>query len=104
MFLDDMDFAALDPENMRGHIDALSDQLESAWNHAKTLDLPASFRDVSRIVIAGMGGSAISGDLLAGLVQDSSPRPVIVHRDYELPAYVRGKDTLLIAMSVSGET
>lgn len=104
MFLDDMDFAALDPDNMRGHIDALPDQLESAWDHAKSLDLPTSFRDVSRIVIAGMGGSAIAGDLLAALVESTSPIPVVVHRDYDLPAYMHGKDTLLIAMSASGST
>jgi glucose/mannose-6-phosphate isomerase len=104
MFLDDVDYLALDPDNMRGHIDALPDQLESAWNRARTLDLPASFRDATRIVITGMGDSIIAADLLAALAEPSCPTPIFVNRDYNLPAFATGSDTLVIAMSYSGTT
>src|SRR5438045_9519789 len=99
MFLDDIDLKTLDPDNMLGHIDALPDQLENAWNHAKTLKLPAEYADVRQIVICGMGGSAISGDLLAALLQEASRIPIHVHRDYGLPSYVTGRDTLSLASS-----
>src|SRR5574341_1121212 len=104
MFLDDMDFRSLDPENMLGHIEGLPDQLANAWNYAKTLDLPASLSDISRVVICGMGGSAISGDLLAALVEPTCSIPILVNRDYALPPYAAGPDTLVIALSYSGTT
>jgi glucose/mannose-6-phosphate isomerase len=104
MFLDDMDFRAIDTQNMLGHIDALPDHFEGAWTRAKSLALPDELRGVERVVIAGMGGSAISGDLLAALVADTCPVPIVVNRGYDLPAYVRGKESLFIAMSFSGTT
>jgi glucose/mannose-6-phosphate isomerase len=81
-----------------------ADQLENAWNYTKTLDLPTSLRDVSRVVICGMGGSAISGDLLAALVEPTCLNPIFVNRDYTLPPYAAGADTLVIALSYSGTT
>lgn len=94
----------IDAENMLGHIDALPDQLAGAWAHGQSLDLPAGMADVRQVVISGMGGSAISGDLLAALIAGSSPVPVTVQRGYGLPAHVRGPETLVIALSHSGGT
>jgi glucose/mannose-6-phosphate isomerase len=51
-----------------------------------------------------MGGSAISGDLLATLVADECGVPIVVNRDASLPAYVEGDNTLVIAISYSGNT
>ncbi len=62
--------------------------------------------DVSRIqhlVFAGMGGSAISGDILRTYLEDELPVPVAVCRDYTLPAFVNNH-TLLFAISYSGNT
>jgi glucose/mannose-6-phosphate isomerase len=55
------------------------------------------------VVVAGMGGSAASGDLLAACAADRLDVPVLVHRGYELPA-VAGPGTLVIVSSYSGET
>jgi glucose/mannose-6-phosphate isomerase len=60
-------------------------------------------RDINKIAILGMGGSAIGGDLLSGLVVNECPIPISVHRDYTLPAFVDDK-TLVIASSYSGMT
>ena len=97
-------FAAIDPQGMLGHIDALPDQLAQAWDHAQEQDLPADFKDVRLIVLTGMGGSAIGGDYLAALVEDLAPVPVLVNRGYSLPAYVQGPEVLVIASSNSGNT
>ena len=103
--LDDIQrFPALDPEDMLGHINALPDQLADAWQFALAQPLPDSFRDVRAIVIAGMGGSAIGADYLAALVAGSSPVPIVVNRHYDLPAFVSGPETLVIASSHSGNT
>lgn len=94
----------IDTEDMLSHIDALPEQFANAWEHAKNLVRTPTFSEIERIVICGMGGSAISGDLLAALVSDSCPVPISVHRGYNLPAYVRGPETMVIAMSHSGTT
>jgi glucose/mannose-6-phosphate isomerase len=51
-----------------------------------------------------MGGSAIGADLLAAYIAPACPVPVIVHRDYGLPAWAHGPETLVIASSHSGNT
>ncbi len=105
MFLDDPQrFRQLDPDDMLGHINALPDQFEAAWQHAQAQPLPDSFRAARLIVITGMGGSAIGGDYLAALVEESSPIPILVNRDYALPGFVRGPEVLVIASSHSGNT
>lgn len=105
MTLDDLErIQRLDSEDMLGHINALPDQLEAAWARARQLDLPLDPAGVRQVVICGMGGSAISGDLLAALAGEASPVPVLVHRGYGLPASASGPQTLVIALSHSGTT
>ncbi len=53
-----------------------------------------------RIVLCGMGGSAIAGDLLAPLLPATQ---LMVHRDYGLPAWA-GAGDLVVASSYSGGT
>lgn len=55
------------------------------------------------VIVAGMGGSAAGGDLLAACAADRLDVPVLVHRGYGLPA-AAGEDTLVVAASYSGET
>jgi glucose/mannose-6-phosphate isomerase len=55
------------------------------------------------IVVAGMGGSGISGDVLAALSAARCPVPVVVHRGYGLPGWVGAAD-LVMAVSCSGTT
>jgi glucose/mannose-6-phosphate isomerase len=55
------------------------------------------------IVVTGMGGSAISGDVLAALLADGPAVPVVVHRGYGLPPWVSALD-LVVAVSCSGRT
>jgi glucose/mannose-6-phosphate isomerase len=55
------------------------------------------------VVVAGMGGSAAGGDLLATCAAERLDVPVIVHRGYGLPALVGPRD-LVIVTSYSGET
>ncbi|MGQ9602235.1 MAG: bifunctional phosphoglucose/phosphomannose isomerase [Candidatus Bipolaricaulia bacterium] len=56
--------------------------------------------DFKRLIIAGMGGSGIAGELLARLVE--LPVPVSVHHGYGLPAVDR--EALVVAISYSGDT
>ena len=55
------------------------------------------------IVVAGMGGSGIAGDVLASVAGVACPVPIVVHRGYSLPGWVGAAD-LVIAVSCSGST
>ena len=96
-------FTKPDPENMLDYIDALPEDLAKAWQLGQELPLPA-YPQIERVVIAGMGGSAIGGDLLAAYLADQLTIPVVSHRNYDLPAWAKGKNTLVICSSHSGNT
>jgi glucose/mannose-6-phosphate isomerase len=103
------EFARVDPGGMLDHALNLPQTCVDAWDlGARTLSqlqLPKDrYGEVSRIVVVGMGGSAIGGDLLAALVADECPCPILVQRGYDLPAAVDGPDTLVIGSSHSGNT
>ncbi len=88
---------------MIGEIDNLPDQLGYAYQLGLKHDLP-DWKDFRQVVIAGMGGSAIGADLVATYCASLAPLPVFVHRDYGLPFFARGAETLVICSSHSGNT
>ncbi|MGD8865531.1 MAG: bifunctional phosphoglucose/phosphomannose isomerase [Anaerolineales bacterium] len=96
-------FHEIDRNDMLASIDDLPDQLERAWELGKTLPI-GEISGVKQVVIAGMGGSAIGADLLAAYIAPMAMVPVIVWRDYDLPAFASGEQTLVIASSHSGNT
>jgi glucose/mannose-6-phosphate isomerase len=102
--LDDLEiYRENDPDGMLARIKELPRQCREAFRAALDFELPAAYRDIDKVVIIGMGGSAIGGDLVRSLAQSEAKIPVIIHRDYGLPAFV-DDHTLLIASSYSGNT
>ena len=82
------------------------DHIEDAIKIAESYELNGSiqdFPDLSNIVITGMGGSAIGGEIVNFWLRDRLGVPVIVNRDYTLPGFVN-QQTLLIGVSYSGNT
>jgi glucose/mannose-6-phosphate isomerase len=59
--------------------------------------------DIMNIVVMGMGGSGISGDVVAAAFNDELPVPINVLKQIRTPAYV-GTQTLAFAVSYSGDT
>ena len=97
-------YSAVDTTNLRGRLCSFPAQCRRAWEEVLALSLPESYAHVRRVVVLGMGGSAIGGDLLAGLVSEEQGSPSIhVSRSYAPPPYV-DEETLVIACSYSGET
>lgn len=94
---------AADPANMLDRIKDLSTQVRDAYALALRATLPPAYADVRNITVAGMGGSAIGGEIASALLADDLAIPMAVHRDYGLPKYV-GRDSLVIASSYSGNT
>lgn len=97
------EFNKIDRADMMAHIEDLPDQLERAWELGMKSDLPA-YTPIRQVLIAGMGGSAIGADLLAAYVEPFCKVPIIVERDYSLPGWAKGNETLVIASSHSGNT
>jgi glucose/mannose-6-phosphate isomerase len=62
-----------------------------------------SYPKPQTIIVAGMGGSAIGGELLKDWARDKIAVPIEVCREYSLPAYA-DKNTLVFVVSYSGET
>lgn len=59
--------------------------------------------DIQNVVVLGMGGSGITGDVVAAVAAPLLPVPVVVCKSYECPAFV-GPETLVFAVSASGNT
>jgi len=97
-------FGELDPNGMLERIGELPQQCRAAWALTQELELPPAYEAVRHIVILGMGGSAIGGALLQGLMAENCAIPITVVRDYVLPAFVRGPDYLVVGCSYSGNT
>ncbi len=104
MNLDDVtQFSKIDTQDMLSEIDRLPDQLQAAWDLGQQLSLP-EWQGIRYVLVAGMGGSAIGADLLAAYAASACKVPIITHRNYGLPAWVKGSETLVIASSHSGNT
>jgi glucose/mannose-6-phosphate isomerase len=102
--LDDLEvYKRLDSANMLKHLHRFPQQCRAAWHKAKDFKLPRNYTSIDKVVILGMGGSAIGGDLVRSVVSGVSKSIVFVHRDYDLPAFVDDR-TLVIASSYSGNT
>lgn len=93
----------LDPEDMLARLHEMPSLCQQAWQMATEFKLPADYTDIDKLVILGMGGSAIGGDLISSLAVAEARLPIIVCRDYQLPSFVDTK-TMVIASSYSGNT
>jgi glucose/mannose-6-phosphate isomerase len=78
-------------------------QVEDAVRIGKQSRIPFKKPGIGSIVVTGLGGSAIGGDLLRSYVQDELKIPFVVNRNYTLPGFV-DKNTLVIVSSYSGNT
>lgn len=92
-----------DPSEMAVRISGIAKQCREAWDDTFALELPKGFQKSNQMVVAGMGGSGIGGDLLSGLALTDGGAPIHVWRDYNLPPWVNSQ-TLVVASSYSGNT
>jgi len=92
----------VDRSNMLGDLVKTPDYCRDAIKRARQVIVP-EWANPKNIVVVGMGGSAIGGEILHDWLSDTLPIPIEVCRDYTLPAYVN-KDTLVFVNSYSGNT
>lgn len=92
-----------DASGMAGRVGHLPAQIRAAWAQTRRLTLPAPYRAANAVAVLGMGGSAIGADIVRGVFADRLRVPLMVVRDYALPAFA-GPSTLVVAASHSGAT
>ena len=92
-----------DPKGMRNLILNFPKQAEEAVAIGNAAKIKIKTKNIEQIVVSGLGGSAIGGDLIRAYCADKCSVPVIVNRHYYFPEFV-GKNTLVIISSYSGNT
>ncbi len=98
------DFDKIDSQGVLGTVERFAEQIENAW----TLGLEATGLPdgigVDSIVVLGMGGSGVSGDVAATILEPRLLLPFKTIKSYgPLPEWI-GRNTLVFAISYSGNT
>ncbi|MCD6502859.1 MAG: bifunctional phosphoglucose/phosphomannose isomerase [Euryarchaeota archaeon] len=86
--------------NMKEMIERFPKLIEEGWSLGESVKAK---RNVSKVVFLGMGGSAISGEIISEVGKLESKIPMEVVKGYEVPRYVNRR-TLVVAISYSGNT
>ncbi|MEV7005706.1 bifunctional phosphoglucose/phosphomannose isomerase [Streptosporangium sp. NPDC051022] len=94
-----------DPSGMLRAVAASAAQVRTSHRIAREADLSSVAGDgrPRSIVVAGMGGSGIAGDILSAVCGYGVPLPIVTVRSYRLPGWVGATD-LVIAVSRSGKS
>jgi glucose/mannose-6-phosphate isomerase len=93
----------LDSVGMFAATAALPEQVAAAATAARGLAGLPDHEYVEQVVVLGMGGSGIAGDLMVAVAGPFLPVPVVVVKSYDLPDFV-GPGSLVFALSFSGDT
>jgi glucose/mannose-6-phosphate isomerase len=100
--LDRAAIEAADPFGILADVLAQPQQLGDALWRAQSAGIPRQDRP-GGLVVCGMGGSAIGGDLAAAALGDRATRPITTVRGYALESWT-GPDSLVLCVSYSGDT
>lgn len=93
----------IDQGDMRRVLEGFPEQCRQAFELAQGFSVAKNFAGVKNIVFCGMGGSAIGAELVSFYLRNEIKLPVIVNREYSLPAFV-DEHSLVIFSSYSGNT
>ena len=93
----------IDNENMYQSIWDFSENILDSVKLGEKINLVNDYKTINKVIVAGMGGSAIGGDVVYALVNDELKIPFFVLRGYDLPSWVDSL-TLVICSSYSGNT
>ena len=70
-----------DESNMYEILLDFPQQYQRTYRLAKGFSLPDRYAQVRNIVVSGMGGSAIGGDLLKSLFNETCSVPILVNKE-----------------------
>ena len=95
--------ARLDTVGMWDLHAGLPEQVEHATTLVDAIGELPHHDDIENVVVLGMGGSGIAGDLVREVAGPFMPVPVLVHKGYSIPNFI-GEGSLVFAVSCSGNT
>jgi glucose/mannose-6-phosphate isomerase len=95
-------WASIDPRSMRTLLESFPEHVQAAAEKGRALSLQIP-KGIKVILVTGLGGSAIGGDLVRSISEAQLRMPIIVNRNYDLPGFVDAS-TLVFACSYSGNT
>jgi glucose/mannose-6-phosphate isomerase len=81
----------------------LPEQVAVAARTAAEVDGLPAHDDIENVVVLGMGGSGVAGDVMPVIAGPFMPVPVVVHKGYSVPNFI-DHHTLVFAVSFSGDT
>ncbi len=88
---------------MKDLISNFSQHIADAITTIQNTDFHRPSIEIQNVLITGLGGSGIGGSIVAEITAQDASVPVVVNKDYAIPAFV-GPNTLVIACSYSGNT
>lgn len=88
---------------MKDLITNFTDHLNQAITIGSTAEFKSPKNSIENVLICGLGGSGIGGTIISQLISDECQKPILVNKDYTLPAFV-SSNTLVICCSYSGNT
>lgn len=97
------DANVLNQRDPGGALQIAADQWQQVQFDVAVLDGENVRGEITKVVVAGMGGSALAALLTKAWLEEKLPIPFEVVREYELPTYV-DQSTLVVASSYSGNT
>ncbi|MFH0777077.1 MAG: bifunctional phosphoglucose/phosphomannose isomerase [Candidatus Eisenbacteria bacterium] len=104
MVLDNpLEVKELDRSGMLRLVSELPQQVEKALSVSAAVSLPGRGSRFKHVIVGGMGGSAIAGDIIRTLMEERAGVPCVVVREYEPPCFT-GPESLVFCSSYSGNT
>lgn len=92
--------------SVKDNLKFFPEMLEQSLEHLKAWENQLSHlakKKINQLILAGMGGSGIAGEIVQTIVRDSSPLPIFILKEASLPAFA-DRQTLVIISSYSGNT
>lgn len=84
-------------------ISGFTAQLKRAMEIGENAKIGKNKFPIRNIVVSGLGGSGIGGTILSNVLRDDIAVPIIVNKEYQIPAFVN-ENSLVIISSYSGNT
>ncbi len=104
MILDSLsEMRSLDASGMLGMVHAMPEHIEKALVVSSSVRVGAPKTGYRNVVVGGLGGSAIAGDIVKTLMDERAEAPCLVVREYVPPGFA-GPETLFFCSSYSGNT
>jgi glucose/mannose-6-phosphate isomerase len=93
----------LDTNNMLGLVSSIPSHMGDGWAIGGEFAAGLKKTTASRIVVCGMGGSAIGGDMVRSALGDRLAVPLVANRSYRVPPSL-ARDAVFVFSSYSGNT